>query len=779
MKIEMDKASFLKWIYGFFTVAFILGLGACSNTKYLPAGESLYTGAKVVVDAPKMKKKQRKTIKSDLQALTRPKPNSSILGLRIKLYAYNIAGHPKKKHSPAAWLKRKFGEPPVLLSDLNLDKNVQILDNNMENKGYFQVEVHGDTVVKKRRATAVYNVRPNAQYTINKILYQQDSSDLLKAINASTKNSLLKPGNPFNLDVVKGEYTRIDGFLKENGFYYFNPDFLITKVDSTIGDNQVNLYVNVKAGVPAEGRRLFTIKDVYVFSQYSLNSPGSDTSKANAKFYKGYYVIDRRNLYKPRLFEQAMQFSPGDVYSRTEHNLSLNRLINLGLFKFVKNRFEEAPGDSSKLNTYYYLTPSPKQSLRLELGGSTKSNNLTGSQLSVSWRNRNLFKGGELLTINATGGFEVQVSGAFKGYNTYRGGLEANLTYPRFLIPFFKIDTRGGFVPKTNILLAYDALNKNKLYTLNSFRGSFGYSWKENPLKEHQFNPISINYVQPWNVTQEYIDSINHNFSLQRSIDKQFILGSMYNYNYNELLGIQPASGIYFNGNVDLSGNIAGLVSGAHIKSGGDTVKLFGAAFAQYVKLETDLRYYKKLGEKTLWASRIIGGFGYPYGNSYQLPFIKQFFIGGNNSIRAFRSRSLGPGTYLPKDFTTNGKNTFIAEQSGDLKLEMNTELRQKLFSIVQGAIFVDAGNIWLYNKDATKPGAEFTKDFLKQLAVGTGIGLRFDASILVLRLDLAFPIRTPYEVDGKNWVIDKIDFGGSAWRKQNLVFNLAIGYPF
>ncbi|MEJ7766788.1 MAG: hypothetical protein WKF89_03180, partial [Chitinophagaceae bacterium] len=610
MKTEMGKGSVAKGIQCVIAFAMMLMLGACSNTKYLPSGESLYTGSKVVVNAPKWKKKKIKAIKKELQALTRPKPNSSILGLRIKLYAYNIAGTPKKKNSPAAWLKRKFGEPPVLLSDLNLDKNVQILDNHLENMGYFQVNVYGDTVVKKRKAIALYTIKPNAQYTLNQVIYQQDSTDLSKAITTSTASSLLKPGDPFNLDLIKAEFTRIDGYLKENGFYYFNPDFLITKADSTIGNDKVNLYVNVKPGVPGEGRRIYSIKDVFVFSQYSLNSPGSDTSKANATLFKGYYVIDRRNLYKPRIFEQAMQFSPGDTYSRTDHNLSLNRLINLGLFKFVKNRFEQVSSDSSQLNTYYYLTPLAKQSLRLELGGSTKSNNLTGSQLSLSWRNRNLFKGGELLTINATGGFEVQVSGAFKGYNTYRAGLEANLTYPRFLVPFFKIDTRGGFVPKTNILLAYDALNKNKLYTLNSFRGSFGYAWKENPRKEHQFNPISINYVQPWKVTQEYIDSISKNFSLQRSIDKQFILGSMYNYNYNELLGIQPANGIYFNGNVDLSGNIAGLATGANIKSGGDTVKLFGAAFAQYVKVESDARFYKKLGENTLWASRIIAGVG-------------------------------------------------------------------------------------------------------------------------------------------------------------------------
>ncbi len=755
----------------------MIGVG-CSNTKYLPAGESLYTGAKVKLDAPKLKKGQRKNIKKELQALTRPKPNSSILGLRIKLFAYNIAGKPKKKGSPAAWLKRKFGEPPVLLSAVNLEKNVKILDNHMENQGYFHVDVTGDTVIKSRRATAIYTVKTGIQYTINKVIYPADTSDITKAMGVAAKKSLLKPGKPFNLEIIKAEHSRIDGYLKENGFYYFDPDFLITKADSTIGNHLVNLHVTLKTGTPDDGKKIYAIKDVFVFSQYSLNTPGSDTSKQNAKFYKGYYVIDRRDRYKPALFEQAMQFSPGDIYNRTDHNLSLNRLINLGLFKFVKNRFEDVSTDSGRLNTYYYLTPLPKQTLRLELNGSTKSNNLTGSQITLSWRNRNLFKGGELLTVNALGGFEVNYSSQSRGYNTFRAGLEANLAYPRFLIPFLKINTRSGFVPKTNILLAYDALNKNKLYTLNSFRGSFGYSWKESPQKEHQFNPISINYVQPWNVTKEYTDSIFNNPTLKRTIDKQFILGSTYNYNYNELVGNIPANGIYFNGNLDLSGNVAGLITGADSKNG-DSVKFFGAAFAQYVKAESDFRYYRKLGTNTVLANRLIVGLGYPYGNSLSIPFIKQFFIGGNNSIRAFRSRAIGPGSYFPPPPPKDQKRTFVAEQSGDIKLEFNTELRQKLFSVVQGALFVDAGNVWLYNEDKDKPGAKFSKDFIKEIALGTGVGLRIDLSILVLRFDVAFPLRKPYLPEGSRWVTSETDFGKKTWWSNNLVYNIGIGYPF
>jgi outer membrane protein insertion porin family len=197
------------------------------------------------------------------------------------------------------------------------------------------------------------------------------------------------------------------------------------------------------------------------------------------------------------------------------------------------------------------------------------------------------------------------------------------------------------------------------------------------------------------------------------------------------------------------------------------------------VKVETDFRYYRKFGNNTTLANRIIAGFGYPYGNSLALPFIKQFFIGGNNSVRAFRSRLLGPGTTTPPTPTDISKGTFFPEQSGDIKFEFNTELRQKLFSIVYGALFVDAGNVWLYNEDPNRPGGRFSSNFLKELAVGTGAGLRFDVSILVLRLDLAFPIRKPYLPESDRWVFDQINFKDATWRKNNLVFNLAIGYPF
>jgi outer membrane protein insertion porin family len=750
-----------------------LFLSSCSNTRKLPPGDALYLGSSVKVDGPSLSAKKKKGVRNDMQALTRPRANKKFLGMRFKLAAYNFAGNPKKRNSPRGWLKYKVGEPPVLLSDVNLGYNEKVLQSTMENRGYFQAKVMGDTVVKRKRARATYSIQTGPQYMINEVKFEGDSTQIIQQkILEIAPETLLKPGDPFDLDVIKGERLRIDNFLKEHGFYYFNPDFLVIQTDSTIGDNKVTLYVKVKPGTPEKAMQVYTINDVYIMPNYRLNrSTDADTSKQHATYYKGYYVVDRRKLYKPMLFEQSMQFKPGDVYNRTDHNLTINRLVTLGVFKFVKNRFAEVPAsDSNLLNTYYYLTPLPKKSLRGEINGNTKSNNLTGSSVTIGWRNRNTFKGGELLTIDATGGFEVQYSSAFKGYNTFRLGAEASLSIPRFITPFFRANPPGGFVPKTKFSIAYDILRRQKLYTMNSFRVNAGYLWRESFQKEHTFYPVSVTYVQPLLITEAYEDSIAENPTLAKAVEKQFILGSSYNYNYNGLT--DPFNtGFYFNGLIDLSGNVAGLVSGANVKENRPKY-ILNAQFSQYLKFETDLRYYLNItpGAAVL-ANRLIVGVGFPYGNSRELPFIKQFFIGGTNSIRAFRSRTVGPGTYLP-DPSTN----LIAEQSGDIKLEMNTELRARLIGILHGAVFVDAGNIWLFNDNPLKPGAKFSKTFLSELAVGAGVGLRFDISFLVLRFDLAFPLRDPGE---KRWLINQIDPLSPTWRRENLVFNLGIGYPF
>jgi outer membrane protein insertion porin family len=397
-----------------------------------------------------------------------------------------------------------------------------------------------------------------------------------------------------------------------------------------------------------------------------------------------------------------------------------------------------------------------------------------GSLVTVSFHNRNTFRGAEQLDVRANVGSEVQYSGYQSGFNTYTLGGGILFGIPRFVVPFFHFNTTNAFVPKTKIELSYDLLNRRKLYTLNSFKAELGYSWKPNIKEQQELNPFSINLVRALNVTDRYRDSIKNDPILSHAIDTQFIMGSNYAYTIDPFVNDPLGSGFYFNGLADLSGNLSGLLVPVDKATG--QKRLFGAAISQYIKAQTDLRYYLALNPKTRIANRMLMGFGYPYGNSRQLPYIKQFFIGGNNSIRAFRSRSVGPGTYRsPKADSLS----FYPDQAGDIKLELNTELRYKVNNIIEGAFFIDAGNIWMYNKDPHRPGAQFNKNFLKQLAVGTGIGLRLDLTILLLRIDIGMPVREPWLEPGNRWVLDKIDFTDRDWRRKNLVLNLAIGYPF
>ncbi|MCW3073035.1 MAG: surface antigen [Flaviaesturariibacter sp.] len=751
-----------------FLLSVCLVLAACSTTKHLPPNEKLYTGATVTLTNTDIPVRERKVLKSDLEGITRPRPNSRLLGIPFKLFIYN-AFRNKKPNSFLGKFRDKNGEPPVLLSSVDLTQNIKLLQNQLENKGFFKAKVTGDTIVKGKKGRASYKADAGSQYKINSLQFVNDSTALTAAIQETAGASLLKVGDAYNLDVIRGERTRIDAALKERGFFYFNPDFLIVRVDSTLGTNKVDVRVAVKPETPTTARQAYRIQDVFIYSNYNLNSARIDTSLADAQQHNGYYIIDRRKRFKPRLFSDILVFNPGDLYNRTDHNITLSRLINLNEFKYVKNRFEPVT-DSAKLDAYYYLTPLPKKSLRAEINLTTKSNNLNGTQLNLSWRNRNTFRGAEQLSVSAYVGTEVQFGGGFKGYNTYRAGAEMNFAIPRFVVPFFNIKTEHSYVPRTNIQLGYDVLNRMKLYTVNSFRGALGYSWKPSAKKQFEFYPVSINYVQPINVTKEYSDSVFKYPFLRRIIDSQFILGSTFQFNYNEMAtGVQKLNSFYFNGLVDISGNVAGLLMKQDAAGSGK--RLFNALFDQYIKLEVDGRYYRRFGLKSTWANRIILGYGNPYGNSRELPYIKQFFVGGNNSIRAFRSRSLGPGTYfLPS-------KTFLADQSGDIKFEVNTEFRPHISGPLYGAVFIDAGNVWLKNEDPTRPGSGFSKDFLKELAVGTGAGIRLDIVLFVIRFDVGIPLRKPWEQNP--WVMNQIDLSDRTWRRQNIIYNLAIGYPF
>jgi len=732
-------------------------LSACSNTKYLVNNQKLYTGAEIKVDTAELTKSDQKFIANEMKALVRPVPNSSILGLRVKLWIYN------KTHARRNFIQKllsKYGEPPVLIGAVDLQKNSEIMQNRLENEGFFQAQASGDTVSKKKTAKAIFNVQAGPSYSIRNIKFPTGTNDLDTAVAGTAKETLLIPGNNYNLDIIKAERLRIDAHLKEEGFYYFAPEDLIMQIDSNVAEHQVDVFVKVKDATADRSKRIYHINNIYIYPNYTLRDTSLMLDKAHP--YRNYYVVQKREYVRDFVFKSTVQFKKGDVYSRTEHNKALNRFVELGPFKFVKNRFEDVSADSPKLNVFYFLTPYQRKSLQFEILGRTTSANFTGTQVSINWRNRNAFKGAELLTISLFGSTDVQVSGQNSGYNVYQTGIKTSLSWPRFISPF-NLTSSSAFVPHTNLNLQYALTNRTKLYTLNSFSGSWGYQWKEDIHKSHELNLTEVTYVNAANITEEYKGTIasSHNPTLKHVIDNQLTFGPSYSYTYTNTTEDYRINSWYYNGKVSTSALLLGLISGADTL-GGKVRQLFGTNYNQYVKLENEIRFYHKTGVNSQIAARLM------FGNSTIMPYSQQFFIGGTNSLRGFRARSIGPGIYLPEQ-NTGDSNGFLPDESGDIKLEGNIEYRPKLFSIVRGALFVDAGNIWNLKPHAGLEGSAFSKNFLSQIAADVGFGLRFDVTVLVLRTDFGFPILKPWMPAG-----ERFKFNG-----KEGVFNLAIGYPF
>lgn len=766
-----------------FKHAFTLGIAFAAvscNTRYLKEGQMLYTGAEINIENDTISKSEKKDLKAGLEANLTPKPNSSFLGLRPKLFFYNIAKEPKKDKGFNYWLKYKMGEKPVLLGDVDREFNKDIIENYAENKGYFNAQATYDTVAKNKKAKVIYTVKPGARYLISDVKFQQDSTLVNREIQSLTGKTFLKKGQPFDLDVIKSERERIDNGLKERGFYYFHPDNIIVQADSTVSKNhKVEMNVKLKDNTPELSTQQFSIDKVIVFPNYNIQDVknGKYSVPMNAdslgKYaYNDIYVIDPQHKFKPRIFDRALYFKKGDLYNRTNHNLTLNRLISLGVFKFVKNEFIVSDSLQHKFDAYYLLTPRELQSLRLEALGRTNSANYAGSELNLNWTHRNFFRGAEQFKASVYGAFDVQIGGPENAKNIFRAGSNVQLSIPRIIAPF-RFNSSSAFVPRTNITLGYEFQNRTEYYTLNNFSGSFGYVWKENARKEHDLKILDITYVSPANITPLYDSISRKSDAMRRVVERQLIFGPTYSYTYTNTMLSKPST-IYYKGTLDLAGNITGLVTGANVKKDKEKT-IFGVPFSQYAKIENDFRFYHKFSEKTSLATRAIAGLAYPYGNSEHIPFSRQFFSGGSNSVRAFRARTLGPGSFDPRTIESG----YYFDQSGDVKLELNAEYRANLYKFLNVAVFADAGNVWLVNEDPDRPGAKFSKEFLSEIAVGAGVGLRLDFSILILRLDLAMPLRVPYYERGDRWTFDKINFGDSSWRRDNLILNIAIGYPF
>ncbi len=750
----------------------VLCISACSTTKSVPENDRLYTGATIKWDGKKPR--DYGTLSAEMSGQTRPKTNRKFAGMPFRLWFYNLGKEPKGKGLNYL-LRKKWGEPPVLLSSAKPDYTANVLEQYLVDNGFFQSAVASEIKYSgKKKASITYTVTPNHRYRIKSVTYETDSSDLGKAVLAAKEGSSLKLNRPYRLDSVVAERNRVHNILKEQGYYYFTPDHLLVEVDST-NNGMVDLYLKVKDETPVAARKQYRMKNITLYPNYSLDND-SLSRRGTPVQYNHIRIVDSTKKFRPSVFDRSVFLKPDSLYRLTDHNTTLRRLTDLGTFKFVKGQFRTVRGDSSKLNASFFLTPYPRRSLSAELRGTSKSNNFAGSEIRITARNRNWLHAANLLEITLAGGMEWQVGGrttanntTLRGGNSYNIKAEAAVTIPRFWQPLFNFNVKTPYVPRTRISLSYELFSRSQLYNLNAYTFQFQYIWRQTQYLEHKWSPVAITYVLPTSTTTGYDSILKNDPSQRAAIEKQFILGGNYSITFNNQADNRVHS-FYLNGDLDYSGNLAGLI----IPKKDSARKIIGAPFAQYVRLTADLRHYWKLNRKLTWVNRLYAGFGIPYGNSTTLPFVKQYFIGGSSSLRGFRARTLGPGSY--RDTTSQ----YLANEAGDIRLEYNSELRAKLTGIFNAAVFIDAGNIWLKQDVPSKPGSKFkASTFGNQIAVDAGAGLRVDASIIVVRLDLAFPLRKPWLPSDERWVIKDIKFGDPDWRKENLILNIAIGYPF
>lgn len=748
-------------------------ISSCSGVKHLKEGQVLYTGAQVKINPDSaIKVPGEKGLKNTLEGLARPEPNKQFLGIRYKLFFYNLAGEPKKPKGLKNWIRTKLGEPPVLMDQLRMQNNINVLQSHLISKGYLQASVTGKTEIKGKTGKAIYEAVTQERYAINEIHFPSEPTALDNIIRRGSQNSFLKKDVYYDINIFTAERERIDNDLKEKGYFFFNPNFLLMQVDSTIGDHKVNVYVKVKDITPIEGLKPYTINDINIYSNYDLNND-SAIRKSEPLVYKDFNIYDPQRTYKPRMFNRLIFFQKDEIYNRRDHSLSLNRLVNIGTFRFVKAEFRPIDTlESDLLDANFYLTPQKKRSMTLQVIGTSKSNNFIGSEIKISNTNRNLFRGAEQLVTSIAGGFETQVSGAKT--NSLSIAATARLSFPRIMSPI-SFKSASNYVPKTNFTLGGQFLNRALYYSMLSGNAEFGYSWKGNQFVDHNLNPFSITYINTLKTTDSLQKLLTQVPSLRGNYENQFIFSSNYNFIYSNQFQDIRRNNFYFRGAIETAGNLVN----AFLKKNSDGKKtLFNTDVNQFIKLEADFRDFYKIKPGLILAGRAEIGYGIPYGNSSVLPYVRQFFAGGSNDIRAFRARSLGPGSY---NYDINPDSSkFFADQGGDIKMMLNAELRSKLFSVIHGAVFVDAGNIWTAQTDPSRMGSKFilSKAF-NQFAVGGGLGLRVDATIFVIRFDLAMPFRKPWLPDGERWVFKDINFRESAWRRQNLIFNIGIGYPF
>ncbi|MCM1020890.1 MAG: BamA/TamA family outer membrane protein [Muribaculum sp.] len=759
----------------FFRIAVMIVLAAtsysCSTTRRLPKGEVLYDGIKKVqINAPENHKVPEAVVdefNNDVDV--HPNNYISFLGMRspfpVGLWVYNN-WNPDSK-GLKGWLYKKLVEEPVTINDVRPSLRMKLLEGELANAGYFRGSASYKVIPNKkneRKAKILYTINTGNPYPIDTIEYLPDTCHLYHCIDSLMRGvPYLKPGVQYFVDSLNAVRTDVANGLRNKGYYFFRPEYIEYLADSTIKSQKIALRITVASNTPKYALSRWKTGDITVTVNRNNHRGNYDTIQTRSATI--YQQVPSR--LRKSLIPSCLSFRKGRYFSVAGMNRTQSYLSRLGIFNNIN--IEAIPDTSATnptLNVLVDCTFDKPLEATLEANVSSKSNSYLGPGVTFTVTNHNLFGGGEQLSVGLTGSYEWQTGHQRSSvFNSYEAGVNASLAFPRMLAPRFIPLSRRN-LNWTRFTLGADVLNRPHYFNLAQFSASMNYDWRTRKYFSYTFTPLKLTYMKLIRTTHEFDSLMNENRAIALSFRNQFIPQMGWSMVYDRAMNRDNLI------NVQTSLTEAGNICWALWRACGvkGEKKIFGVPFSQFVKATAQLVYSRRIGEGDSWlVSRIYGGVAHAYGNASEVPYSEQFYVGGANSIRAFTVRSIGPGSYHPDKKTVNG----YFDETGTFKFEFNVEYRFPIFGPIHGAAFVDTGNVWLLKNDPNRPGGKLEGSrFFKDLAVGTGVGIRLDISMLVIRGDLGIGIHAPYDT-GRHGYYNMESFG------KSLAFHLAIGYPF
>lgn len=760
----------------------VLGFAGCSTTKNLPEGETLYTGIKrIEINEKDESANGEKTIE-EVTAAVSVAPNNSFLGsakyripIPFGLWIYN--NFQKYEKGLGRWIFRKMAATPVTVSSVNPDTRVKIASNLLKDYGYFNgnVTYTVDSTRNPRAVKLSYQIDMGKPYYIDTVLYEGFTGRADSLIRKHFDERLIHRNDNFDVTRLNEERERLVTLFKNNGYYFFRSEYITFLADTLMRPGYINLKIIPKSNTPKEA------KTKYIIGKTDINLIGYNGEQPDdsicARDFTVHYFGEKPEL-RYSVLRKRFLYRSGETYSQLRMNYTQEALARLGVFKF--NEFQYTPRNGSdtldiKVNSMFDL---PYDS-ELEFNLTTKDTKQTGPGAKFNLSRKNFMRMGASLNLELKGSYEWQTSSTVDGrssvMNSYELGAALSLDFPRLILPWIKnrIDP-FRFPSNTNFKVYAEQINRARYFKMLSFGGTVSYSFQPKRSIKHSVTPLNLAFNTLQNSTDEFNQIAAQNPMLFYSLSDQFIPSQSYTLTYDNSFR-KRKNRLWWENSLTSAGNVTSLIYAAFgQKFTEKDKKLLGTPFAQFLKYSSEVRNTIWFNDMHQLAFRAMGGIIWSYGNKTIAPYTEQFYVGGANSIRAFTIRSIGPGRYRPSESNTYS----YVDQTGDIKLEANMEYRFRILSKfaggnLNGAVFLDAGNVWLLREDPARPDAQFTfNHFFDSIALGTGAGIRYDLDFLVLRLDLGIALHVPYDT-GKKGYYNIPRF------KDGMGLHFAIGYPF